>query len=196
MMTSYEALHFGDIHFTPLWQTLNMQWVSLAYLKSLVADNSFQPEGVKLDAYSNTTAICIVFLSNEEHQGIEHVHIGLVVHWAPDSTSSKKSSCQGKCSPLAKEWLDSCDTDDHHTSSSKHKDRSCSDKSSRHSSDKESSSTPCKCAQSSPPCTGSAECPWKEPDVDGPSHIPGESSCTNYRSPSRSMSEPRTQQQY
>ena len=79
MMTSYEALHFGDICFALLQCTLNMQWVSLTYLKSLVNDNSFQAEGVKMNAYSSTTAILIVFLSDEEHQGIKHVHIGLVV---------------------------------------------------------------------------------------------------------------------
>ena len=57
-----------------------MQQVSPAYLKSLVNDNSFQPEGVKPNVYSSTTAILIVFISNEEHQGIEHMHISLVVH--------------------------------------------------------------------------------------------------------------------
>ena len=76
MMTSYEALHFRG-HFALLWCTLNMQQGSLAYLMSLV--NSFQPEGIKPNVYSGTTAILIVFLSNEEHQGIEHMHISLVV---------------------------------------------------------------------------------------------------------------------
>ena len=80
MMTSYEALCFGNICFVPLWHTLNMQWVSLTYLKSLVNDNSFQPEGIKPNTYSGTTAILIVFLSDEEHQGIKHMHISLVVH--------------------------------------------------------------------------------------------------------------------
>ena len=108
---------------------------------------------------------------------------------APDSTSSKKPSHQGKRSPSAKEWLDSHDTEEHHASSSKHKDRSHSEKSSKCSSDKEGSSTPHKCALSSPPCTGSEECPWKEPHVHEPSCIPSESSHTNYRSLSRSMSE-------
>ena len=80
MMTSHEALRFRDIHFAPPWHTLNMQRVSLAYLKSLVNDNSFQPEGIKPDSYSSSMAILLVFLSDEEHQSIEHVHIGLVVH--------------------------------------------------------------------------------------------------------------------
>ena len=80
MMTSYEAFCFGDIHFALPQCTLNMQQVSLTYLKSLVNDNVFQPDGIKLNVYSGTTAILIVFLSSEEHQGIEHMHISLVVH--------------------------------------------------------------------------------------------------------------------
>ena len=91
--------------------------------------------------------------------------------------------------PSAKEQLESCDSEEHQASSSKHKDRSHSDKSSKHGSDKEGSSTPHKHALSSPQHTGSGECPGKEPRVDESSHIPSESSCTNYRSPSRSMSE-------
>ena len=111
--------------------------------------------------------------------------------WSPqtsDSTSSKKSSHQGKCSLLAKEQPDKCDANDHH-SSSKHKDRSHSDKSSRHSSDKESSNTPHKCALSPPPHICSTEHPWKGLHVDKPSRIPGEKSCASCRSPSRSMNE-------
>ena len=109
--------------------------------------------------------------------------------WVPDSTSSKKSSCQGKHSPPAKEQPDSHDTGDHHSSSSRHKDGSHSEKRSRHSSDKESRSTPCKCSLSSPPCPSSAEHQQKEPHAEESSCIPSESSYTNYRSPSRSMSE-------
>ena len=77
----------------------------------------------------------------------------------PDSTSSKKSSCQRKCSPPGKEQPDSHDAEDHCTSSSRHRDKSCSDKSSRCGSDKESSSTPHKQALSPSPCTGSLEHP-------------------------------------
>ena len=114
---------------------------------------------------------------------------GALSPWAPDSTNSKKSSHWGKSSLLAKEQPDSHDTEEHHTSSSRHKDRPCSDKSSRCSSDKESSNTSHKRALSPPPCTCSMECPWKGLHVNEPSHIPSESSCTSYRSPSRSMSE-------
>ena len=105
----------------------------------------------------------------------------------PDSTSSKKSSHQEKCSPKVKEQLDKCDTKDH-SSSSKHKDRSHSDKSSRRGSDKESSSTACKRALSPLPHASSAECP-KGPHVDDSSCTTGKSSCTSNRSPSRSMNE-------
>ena len=79
MMTSYEALHFGDIRFVPPQHTLNMQRVSLAYLKSLVNDNCFKPEGIKMDLYSSYTAILIVYLSDEEHKCIQHMHIGRVM---------------------------------------------------------------------------------------------------------------------
>ena len=78
-MMGFKAYHLGDIHFTLAQFNLNMQWVSLVYLKSLVADTALQPEGVKPDAYSHTRATLIMFISDEEHQGIQHVHIGLVV---------------------------------------------------------------------------------------------------------------------
>ena len=52
----------------------------LTYQKSLVNDNSFQLEGIKPDTYSSSPAILIVFLSDEEHKCIQHLHIGLVVH--------------------------------------------------------------------------------------------------------------------
>ena len=58
-----------------------MQQVSFTYLKSLVNDNSFQPEGIKLNAYSGTTTILIVYLSDEEHQGIKHMYISMVMHY-------------------------------------------------------------------------------------------------------------------
>ena len=80
MLTSQEGLHFRDICFAPLQHTLNMQCISLTYLKSLVSDNCFQPGGMPSDAASASTAILIVFLSNEQHMAIEHVNISLVVH--------------------------------------------------------------------------------------------------------------------
>ena len=80
MMTGYKALHLKNIHSAPLQHTLNMQWVSLTYLKSLVNYNCFQPECIKPGAYSSSTTILIVFLSNEQHECIQHVYIGLVLY--------------------------------------------------------------------------------------------------------------------
>ena len=80
MLTRKEDLHSGDIHFTPPWHTLNMQCVSLTYLRSLISDNCFQPEGTPSDAASGSTAILIVFLSGEQHTAIQHIHISSVVH--------------------------------------------------------------------------------------------------------------------
>ena len=80
MLTSQEGLYFGDIHFAPLQCTLNMQCISLTYLKSLISDNCSQLEGMPFDAVSGSTAILIVFLSDEQHMAIQQVHIGLVVH--------------------------------------------------------------------------------------------------------------------
>ena len=80
MLTSQEGLCFGDIHFALLWYTINMQCVSLTCLKSLISDNCFQPEGMPSDAVSGSTAILVVFLSDEQHMAIQHVHINLVVH--------------------------------------------------------------------------------------------------------------------
>ena len=79
MLTSQEGLHFGDICFVLMWHTLNMQHVSLMYLKSLISDNCFQPEVTPSDAVSSSTAILIVFLSYEQHMTIQHNHLGLAV---------------------------------------------------------------------------------------------------------------------
>ena len=102
--------------------------------------------------------------------------------------SSKKLSCQVKHSPQAKEQPDKCDTKDHSTSS-KHKDRSHSDKGGRHGSDKESSSTAHKHGLSPTPCASSVICLRKGPRMDESSHTLGESSCASHRSPSWSLSE-------
>ena len=74
-----EGLHFGDVCFVLLQHTLNMQCISLTYLKSLVSEDSFQPEGTTMDVASNSTATLIVFLSDDQHEAIQHIHIRLVV---------------------------------------------------------------------------------------------------------------------
>ena len=80
MLTSQEGLCFRDIHFVPLQHTLNMQHISLMYLKSLMSDNCFQPEGTPSDAASGSMAILIVFLSDKQHTTNQEIHLSLVVH--------------------------------------------------------------------------------------------------------------------
>ena len=80
LLMGQEGLHFGDVCFVPLQCTLNMQHVPLTYLKSLVSKDSFQQEGMTIDMASNSTAILIVFLLDDQHDTIQHIHTGLVVH--------------------------------------------------------------------------------------------------------------------
>ena len=65
LLTGQEGLHFRDVCFALLQCTLNMQHVPLTYLKSLVSEDSFQLEGTTMDVVSNSTAILIVFLSDD-----------------------------------------------------------------------------------------------------------------------------------
>ena len=57
-----------------------MQHIPLTYLKSLVSKDSFQPEEMTMDVASNSTAILIIFLLDDQHEAIQHVHIRLVVY--------------------------------------------------------------------------------------------------------------------
>ena len=112
-----------------------------------------------------------------------------LLHPGSLTPSAARNCLAGSNAPLqAKEQPDKCDTEDH-SASSKHKDRSHSDKSSRCSSDKESSSTACKCGLFPVPHASSVEHPWKGLHVDESSHAPGEGSHTSHRSPSGSLSE-------
>ena len=80
LLTGQEGLHYGDIHYLPLQHTLKMQHVPYTYFTSLVHENHFQPEEMTIDTASHTTAILLVFLSDDQHETIKYVHIGLVVH--------------------------------------------------------------------------------------------------------------------
>ena len=56
-----------------------MQHVPYTYFTSLAHESHFQPEGTTMDVASHTTAILLVFLSDDQHETIKYVHIGLVV---------------------------------------------------------------------------------------------------------------------
>ena len=85
----------------------------------------------------------------------------------PDSTNSKKSSHHGKHSLRVKEQQDKHDKESHSVSL-KHKDKSHSDRSSKHSPDKEGNRSPCKCCMSLPPQPSSTERASKECCMDDP----------------------------
>ena len=80
LLMGQEVLLFRDVCFAPLQCTLNMQCIPLTYLKCLVSENSFQPEGMTIDMACNSTAILIGFLLDDQHEAIQYVHVRLVVH--------------------------------------------------------------------------------------------------------------------
>ena len=80
MLSSQHGLHFKDICFVPPWHSLCMQQVSLHYLKCLIEHKAFQPEEFDKNLYSCSTAILLVFLSDDMLTTIKHVNIGLIVN--------------------------------------------------------------------------------------------------------------------
>ena len=82
LLSSQGGLHYGEMCYMPLQCTLKMQHVPYNYFINLVWENNFQPVGTIMDDTSNTTAILLVFTSDNQLQAIEYIHIGLVVHHA------------------------------------------------------------------------------------------------------------------
>ena len=79
LLPGQEGLHYGNMCYMPLQCTLKMQCVPYNYFVNLVWENNFQLVGTTMDNASNTTAILVVFMSDDQLQTIEYVHIGLVV---------------------------------------------------------------------------------------------------------------------
>ena len=79
LLMGQEGLHYEDICYLLLQCTLKMQYVSFTYFTSLVRENHFQPEGITMDVANHTTSILLVFLSDDQHETIKYIHIGLVV---------------------------------------------------------------------------------------------------------------------
>ena len=104
LLMGQEGLHFGDVRFALLQHTLNMQCIPLTYLKSLVSKDSFQPEGTTMDVVSNITTILIVFLSDNQHKAVQHVHIGLIVCHIGCTLYEQKATLPFICS--IKEYLE------------------------------------------------------------------------------------------
>ena len=79
LLSGQEGLHYGDVCYMPLQCMLKMQHVPYNYFVNLVQENNFQPVGTIMDDASNTTAILLVFKSDDQLKTIEYVHVGLVV---------------------------------------------------------------------------------------------------------------------
>ena len=80
ILSGHEGLSYRDVHYMPMCHTLLMQHVPYPYLKNMAQDHAFQPLKAVLKDSSNTTAILLVFISDDQLTSIEHVHIGLMVH--------------------------------------------------------------------------------------------------------------------
>ena len=80
MLSSQDGLHFRDICFMLLQHSLHMQLVSLHYLKCLIEHKAFQPKSFAEIMYSHSTAVLLIFLSDDKLTAIKHVLIGLIVH--------------------------------------------------------------------------------------------------------------------
>ena len=78
---SQDGLNLGDICFCPIQHTLNMQCISLDYLRKLIAEVAFMPSMVEgALKLRGTTAILLIFQADNQHEKITNVYIGLVVH--------------------------------------------------------------------------------------------------------------------
>ena len=79
LLSGQEGLHYGNMHYMLLQCMLKMQHVPYNYFINLVRENNFQLVGTIMDDASNTIAILLVFMSDDQLQAIEYIHIGLVV---------------------------------------------------------------------------------------------------------------------
>ena len=64
----------------PMHHMLLMQHIPYHYYNNMVQDHAFQPVKAVLKDASDTSAILLVFISDNQMTSIEHVHIRLMVH--------------------------------------------------------------------------------------------------------------------
>ena len=79
ILSGQEGLHYGDVCYIPIHCMLLMQCIPYHYLNNMAQDHAFQPVKAVLKDASDTTAILLVFVSDDQLTSIEHVHIGLMV---------------------------------------------------------------------------------------------------------------------
>ena len=79
ILSGQEGLHYGDVCYMPMHHTLLMQCIPYHYFNNMAQDHAFQPVKAVLKDASYTTAILLIFVSDDQLTSIEHVHIGLMV---------------------------------------------------------------------------------------------------------------------
>ena len=79
ILSGQEGLHYGDECYMPMHCILLMQHVPYHYFNNMLQDHAFQPVKAVLKDASDTTAILLVFVSDDQLTSIKHVHIGLMV---------------------------------------------------------------------------------------------------------------------
>ena len=65
--------------YMPTCHMLLMQHVPYHYFNNMAQDHAFQPVKAVLKDASDTTAILLVFVSDDQLTSIEHIHTGLMV---------------------------------------------------------------------------------------------------------------------
>ena len=80
ILSGQEGLHYGDVCCMPMLRMLLMQHIPYHYFNNMAQDHTFQPVKAVLKDASDTTAILLVFVSDDQLMSIEHVHIRLIVH--------------------------------------------------------------------------------------------------------------------
>ena len=80
ILSGQEGLHYRDMHYMPMLCMFLMQHILYHYFNNMAQDHAFQPVKAVLKDASDTIAILLVFISDDQLTSIEHVHIGLIVH--------------------------------------------------------------------------------------------------------------------
>ena len=79
ILSGQEGLHYRDMHYMPMHHMLLMQHIPYHYFNSMAEDHAFQLVKAALKDASDTTAILLVFVFDNQLTSIEHIHIGLMV---------------------------------------------------------------------------------------------------------------------
>ena len=80
ILSGHERLHYGDMSYMPMHHTFLMQHVAYHFFNNMAQDHAFQPVKAVLKDASDTPAILLVFISDDQMVSIEHVYIRLMVH--------------------------------------------------------------------------------------------------------------------